>query len=450
MPKTGLGRLVTAAAWLTMLVAFLIGSLAPALVALGLLAMQDGARRRLAGATLRLARRMPKTAPLDAAIETTTTAEAVPRVPITLTDEPPDALITIRRHHESRRGHAEERLVVKTIEPGTARWTHATVRLADPWGLNEDTRRQRLESSLEVRPETHWAVKGRSTGRRHTVQTTSRRRRALQPEPDVRGVRPWHPGDPARDIDWHRTSRHDEPYTKERERRAPRPVHILLDAGRTMRWRRRQSKLATATRLAYAVAASAQAAGVTASLTAFDETGTTTTRRAALGRRSLPQTLGRLARLDSAVPVTQLPAPPIETHATDDERAFLAATQPFARGTGPRHTPIEAALAALTRADTPASLVVAILDAETLPRQALVAARRLTGHGHQVVLVAPATGTHHYRRREATGTVLRHLTEYRLRRERLGRSLAAHRTPLLTLTPRNIDQVLTEVARWAQ
>lgn len=432
MRRTVLGELVVGVAAFAFLLGFVQGSLAPALVGLALLAFAAGAGREVVSADVKVERKLPPSAEVGSDIDVVLEARADPPMPITVRDGGPRTFRLLSREVLPLRGRATEQVRMRPLEPGLARWTHAEVSVADGWGLHEATRRVDLPGELRVLPEARWRTIGRIAGRRHTVETLAPSAQRLESGIEIDRVREFLPGDRVRDVDWPRTARLGHLFVREREQVAPRPVLILLEATGSMRERRRVAKLTTAARVAYGVAAAAEAAGVAATLTTFDE-HTVTTARGGGGGRAVAQALRRLSSLEASVQVVN---------------PQLARADPGV----PMALPgaLDAALGTLARGGPARPFVVAILDAESHPERAEAAASRLTSAGFDVVVVAPATGAHHWRRHEVQGALLPVLVEGRARRERLRHRLAARRVPLLTLKPGNEAVVVEEVARWAQ
>lgn len=446
--RSGLGILIDGAGWIGLLLGFVQGSLAPALVGFALLSLSLAAQRSISGASVTAHRDLPHTTHVGARVRSRLRVRTEPAVPVRVQDEPPAVARVVSVDAPAGLGESYADTVVELREPGSVAWTGAVATVADPWGLAARRVRLRAEARLEVSPEPAWISRGRQVGRRHTAETLTASRFALEPSVDIERVRPFLPGDRVRDVDWARTARLGVLHSRERQRVGPRPVLVVVDATSSMRWRRRTAKISTASRLAAAVVSAATAAGVRATVVSYDEHGVHGNLVATGG--SIPESLRRLAGTSSPVTVLDLPELPPDVPVSPAERDFLEALRPFVSGAAPSMPPLEAALAMVTRGNVGPALVVAILDVETNARAAQVAARRLAGSGHRVVVVAPATGAHHYARGEVDRTVLRSLVDARIRRERTRRALFAHGIPLLTLRPGREIDIVEEVAKWAR
>jgi uncharacterized protein (DUF58 family) len=448
--RTSLGRLVEGAGWLSIALGLTLGTLAPAFVGFALLSYAHGARRVTAGAALTAERQLPERANLDESITVETSVETSRAVPVRVTDRVPVGARVLSRERDSALGRGEQRVEVLPEETGRLRWREVDVDVLDPWGLHEQTRTLVHESVVQVRPELAWGARGRQQGQRHPAQAEADAERALEEAPEIEFVREYQPGDRLRDIDWARTSRMPDVFVRQCKRMGPRPLIVLLDATSSMRWRRRTSKLSTASRLAYALIAAGQSAGVQASLVAFNETRV---RQAGSGSRgrAIAAVLEELSDLQAREPVGSVHlAAEGSAQPSEAERAFLKALSPFVSSQAPASTPLESALSVVNKRSQSPARVVAVLDAEQNPQRARVAVRRLGRSDHDVLLVVPATGAHHYTRREAQGDLLDRLVEAHKRRERLTRDLDPLDVETVALVPGGEDAVLEEVVEWIQ
>lgn len=446
--RTPLGDLVVGAAWLGFLVAFLVGSLLPAVVGLVLLSAVAASRRQLAGVTVTARRRLPSRAEAEEAFHVRLEASSAPPLPLRVREHPPQGLRIASRAPGGGRGRATEDLALVAPSAGTIEFAEATVAVTDPWGFYEARRAIVLRERLRLEPPSLIAGVARRLGRRSAVETVRRSRRGHDLLPETERVREYQPGDRTRDIDWPRTSRQAAIIVRERERAAPRPVAILLDASPSMRWQRRVAKITTAAALASAVAAAANAAGVRASVVFFDEQGVMPTSLSS-DREGARAGAARLASLPPPIPVHDIPRFAMLDRPLDGrERRALQALAPFVAGAGPGLPPLDASLRLLDRATSGRTLVIPILDAESHPRRAEVAAQRLAFAGHDVVVVAPATGPHHYSRAEAVGPILDEIVRARIRRDALRARLAPRGVPVLSLRPGGEVDTLREVVDW--
>lgn len=442
MRTTGLGALLTGMAWIAMLAAFLLGTLAPAIVAVTLLGGLEAARRGVRRSPVQVRRTLPERMEVGQQATLRIDATSQRPLPLWVEQEADVPLRVVARRHGAGRGHAWQELDVQAVESGTATWRTATVRYSDAWGLHESVRELGAVDALPVAPEAHWLTTGRREGQRQAVQTVVRGKRHFETTPQVEAVREFQPGDRMRDVDWARSSRMQTLHSRVRERVLPRPVTVLLDATATMRHHRRRAKITTGARIAYGVLAAAQGAGVLAQVIVADERGML---RAGSGR-GMGQAMAQLGRLDALVPVDALPVAG-DAEGRPEDRGFLGAVSLLHLGRTPPAAPLDAATVELSRRDP--SLIVAILDAEVDPVSADGVVRRLRQAGHDVLLVAPATGAHHVRRSEAPGMEDR-LEGYLDVRRRLAKRLDGIGVPLISAGPHDVERVVREVARWAK
>lgn len=444
--RTAFGALAAGAGVAGFALALWTGSLAPALAGLVLFAGAAEARRSARSVPVRVERRLPERARLGGTFRVVTTAESPHRLPLRVVDEEPPGVRVTGATRRSGRGQARHERDLEPMSSGTLAWHRARVTTTDPWGLWEVERRVGAPGSVLVSPEGAWVAAGLRVGRRHVVDTLRRSRTAHEPMPEVERVREHEPGDRARDIDWARSSRSPEMWTRERERAAPRPMLILLDATDTMRRADGTPKLATAARFVTAAAAAGRAAGVKVHMVAFSEAGMVETRSQSGGVR---QTLERLAGLPEAHAGAPLLAQ-VEAglrSATDAERRFLRSLGGLGGGVA---EPVHAALAAVTRRSGDPASLLAVLDWEAQPVRSRMILRRLRRHGHHVMVAAPATGPHHARRSALDEATERAVVEAFRRRAAGAREAAELGARWLSLAPGSEEEALQEVAKWAR
>ncbi len=449
--STALGVIVQGTAWVSILLGFLLGSLAPALVGVVLLGFVEGARGAVTGAALSIERDLPERVSLDESFEARVHVRAENEPRLSVEDVVPSGLRVLEASSSPpSAGAASSRAVVLAEEPGRARFERVRVSLSDPWGMVETVREHACVGTVRVAPERGFVEAGRQAGRSSPIEELASSRHGHDRIPEVEKIREYRPGDRARDIDWARTSqRRDELMVRERERAGPRPVVVLLDATTSMRFKRRVSKLASASRVALGLAAAAEGAGVECRVVAFDESGIV--RASTGGDRRIVDVLESLSSLSGTLEVETVPSRAgAEGRVSGQERAFLRALSPFVRGPAPSATPLESALALVNESVRDPSIVVAVLDAEWAPERARVAVKRLSRRGHDVALVAPATGAHHYVRREATGRVLEGIEEAFSNRETLRREIRAYDAPLFSLFPGGEQDAVEEVMAWTR
>ncbi len=441
MRRTALGALVGGTAWLAILVAFLVGSVALALAGAFTIAAVETTRSQLKRSTVQIRRDAPEAMRIGEQTTITTTATAQTPVPLWVDDIAPAPLKRIEATSMAARGLARMEQRVQATDAGTAKWRDVEVRVADRWAMHERRGRVPAYSLVHVAPEADWVQQGRRAGRRHTVQTMVKGRRQFESLPQIESIREYQPGDRMRDIDWARSSRMPRLHTKVRERVTPRPLLVLLDATAPMRYQKHRAKITSAARLAYGLSAAAQAAGVEARIVAFDEQGIMEA-----GPRPV-DVVKRLAKLDAPLPVSQIPAAAAGGIMGRSERGFLGALSALTAGATPPAPPLDAAIGRLTHGASDRALVVAVLDGESDPQGTVRALTMLRRGGHDTILVIPSGPAHHHDRHDAD---VRAIDAVLARRRRLLADLEALKVPAMVLRPSNVDRIIREVAASAE
>ncbi|MGB1586948.1 MAG: DUF58 domain-containing protein, partial [Thermoplasmatota archaeon] len=244
---TPLGRLLALAATLLFIFAFIFGSVATALGGVALLGFLDAARRTIRADGVTATRDAPAIVRVGDPFEVTATARAGSGAPVMPRAELPEGLELLDVSHATGNpGHLRQK--VRTTAPGDLQFSSLRVDVEDVWGLWTYPLSAPAPARVRVAAEAEFAEHGRRTGRRHTVQTAVPDPDVAEQLPEVRAVRPYQPGDRARDIDWGITSRLGSLHVREREHAAPRKFVVFLDATRSMRRPGRVPKIRTATR----------------------------------------------------------------------------------------------------------------------------------------------------------------------------------------------------------
>ncbi len=411
------GVLIAGAGVVLFLLAFLSARPAVAFVAVALLAFQFAARHVHESSPVQVTRHLPANAHLGQRVRIITTATTDAPLLLTVHSRLPPSFQEQSMKNPAGRHRTQQILTAIPVAPGTTRWPRIDVETSDRWGLWQKTHPVTSEQETHVTPEPRWSSEGSRT-RSSTIAKLVVSRWATQPSPVAHSVREFRAGDRLKDIDWAHSTRGVGTFTRESERVMLRPVVLLLDATRTMRWLRRTSKLTTASRIAVAVVAMVRRAGAPTGLVSFTDDEVLSS----MGPRgTIKGTLERLARLP--------------TH--DDDPSDMQSEDP---------PPVAAALQkARSLSGTPA-LIVAILDAEAAPRRTRSILERLGRQGHDLMLVVPATGTHHYVRHEAKKGLLDNLRGYRMTRQEVERFCRARQIPVLIAYPQEEQEVLTEVS----
>ncbi len=445
MKPTPLGRTVVILAIALLSIGFVIGSVAPAIAAIVLLAYRDATRRGIDPGTITAKRHVPAVVAADKPFSME--LEATSEVPLPLAIEDPDDRIEVVESHEVL-GRGEASLVrqVQAPTPGTLRWSDVTVLASDAWGLWQRPHRVPAPASLKVAPPENYLQEGRRAGQRNVIQAAVKDPQASMRGVDVRMVRPFMPGDQARNIDWRISTRLGELHSRHHDPEGPRRVIIFMDATRSMRRPARIPKLRSASNVATAIAGAAHGAGVSASLVAFHEHGVHTVANAT-SQSGLQDIVRGLAALPSVEGVEGFRlTTDIDRVVTQDERRFLQAVSGLSAAPVPSAPSLDQALDALARISNGPAFVVAIMDGEVNPRRTQVAVSRLLDMGHDVAVVVPATGPHHCTKEDAPVDDLREAMERRLH---LAHVLAVQKVPMVVLHPGKEDAVVKEVARFA-
>jgi uncharacterized protein (DUF58 family) len=446
------GVLFAGAVLAVFLLAFLLA--APALALLGLI-MTAGivaARAHHAPAGVRLEPRIPRhaglTMPVRIVMRATSDAEGL----LSVDTQVPATMEMVERVAPAGRQQAQERLLVVPGTTGTITWKETTVHAMDRWGLWSSRTRFPLTDRMHVSPEPHWVRAGQKAGRENPITRLVRNRYATELSVEVKNIREYRYGDRLRDIDWPRSSLGQGLFVREREQVTPRPVLVLLDARQSMRWTRRHSKLKTATRIAASVLTAANTAGVRTSLVSFDEIRLHDHSQSP-GYTSIRDALERLARLPDAAPPQPVPTPPVHLQTRDPPVPVAPATTQVpqrAKETGRsrsalRGSPVAAALGQVNRILAGPGLVVAVLDAEIDASRCIRIVERLRRSGHEVVLVIPATGPHHYLRHEAKKSVLARLRALQQARARVEEEAGKMQVSVLVAYPGGEEAIVREV-----
>lgn len=452
MRRTRFGVLVLATGWAMFPLALVIGSVTPALLGVVLVAIATTARVPEASVTVE--RDLPARAAAGDAIEVTTRVSATLPVPVFVRDAPPPGVVVEEATNVPGRGTASVVTRVRADAPGMHAWRAVEVRYQDAWGLVEEVFSVPLVDHVEATPEATVIASGERAGRQGHMGSRSRSRSGFEIVPEIDRLRDYQPGDRLRDVDWGRSSRFQRLISRELRRDAPRPVIVLVHAGASMRRARRMSKMATTARAAAAVVSAAHGGGLSVGLVAWSERGLEAQTRLSGDRTSVQNAVARLAALPAALPATELPEMDLPRAGaaqppSREERAFLAAASTFRPQAGGSATPVEAALASVGRVSPQPSIVVAFVDAEESPSLAITVVDRLRRKGHVVVVAAPASGAHHYARREVDDRVLDRLVSWRLHREEVAQACRARRVPFLSLGPHGLDESIAEVIRSA-
>lgn len=450
MRRTRFGTLLLVAGWACFPLAFVFHTLAPALLGVLLVALVVSAPRPSADVTVE--REAPAHATALEPFEVITRASDPSGAPLSIEEVLPPGVRVVSSVMESRAGSSTKRMQVVADDPGMVAWTTVHVRSHDPWGIWEDGTTLRLFDATRVRPELSILAVGRRLGKGLDEDLQVQSSRGFDFEPEIELLREYQPGDRLRDIDWAHTAKLGELVSRQMRRKVSQPVIILIQADRRMRWRRRASKLATCVRTAVAVAAAAESGGLGVGLVAWSEKGLETQVRVAGGRKALLGAIARIGAMPEPLVRDEIPAPPepaAPRTIAPEERAFLQATSAFAARTLNSSTPLEAAFAALARVAPQPSLVVAFLDAEETPGVAQLVLQRIQRHGHRGIVVAPASGAHHYALHEADEEVVAKLVAWH--RNRLHSTDLARRlgSPYVVLGPEVTPQAIEEVIRSA-
>lgn len=450
MRRTRFGLLVLAVAWACFPVALVTGSLAPALLGAFLVALAVTARAP--SAEIAVSRAVPARVTAGDEFEVVTRAEDAGGAPLFLEETIPPGVEVVSSRLTAERGRATLVTRARARDPGVVLWTAARARYQDAWGFLEDDVLVAARDAMQVLPERDALLKGARAGRRDSMGARSKGRKGLDSEPEIERLRDYQVGDRFRDIDWAHSTKLDRLIAREMRRDALLPVVVLLSAEPSMRLLRRASKFGTCARAALAVVAAAQASNLRAGLVAWSENGLEAQVRVTSARRAAVEAVGRLGGLPPPLPTSRF-APPraaaVERPLAAGERAFLATSRAFAAKSLGSAVPVESALAALAKVSPQPSLVVAFVDAEEHPAIVSTLARRMRAHGHRLLVVAPASGPHHYALEDADDRVVDELVQWRRNRDEASAAAARHGVPFVPLGPDLSEAAIGEVIRSA-
>lgn len=452
MRRTPLGSLILAAGWFCFPLALVVGTLAPAILGVLLVALVTAQRPAPPVVTVR--REAPSQAKQGEPMVVVTEATGPDGAPLDIVDAPPPQLrvTSTKRHDERGRVQLVQHLVPEA--PGVMTWGTVRVRVKDAWGVMEDEVSVPLPHHLRVLPDESGMQTGRRVGRRGVATGSAKHRLATDWEPEIERLRDYQGGDRFRDIDWAHSTQVGKLIVREMSRHQQLSVVVLLQASQSMRWKRRASKLETGIQASLAILSAAQAAGLPVGLVAFDDRGVAAQVKAIASRKAVQASLERLAALPG--PVVGEAAPPRvrpaeETVAASPrQRAFLEAVSAFdARGSRGL-TPIESALGAIARVSPQPALVVCLLDVEENPAIANAVTGRLRRHGHRPVVVGLATAAHHYALREVDDAVLDRILTWRTNRATAQGTCDRQRVPFLMMGPRVTPEAVRGVVQSAR
>ncbi len=448
--RTRLGILLIAAGAFCFPLGLAFRTLAPAFLGVVLISLALTARVPLP--IVAAERTLPHRAYTGESFEVVTTAQGPAGAPLFI--DAPTALGARLVSSDLIPGRGSARLVQRftAASPGTLTWLPVSVRVQDTWGVVEDVVTVPLLDHLQVIPSAGALAEGRKLGRRALFKRRSKSIIAADEEPEVERLREGQPGDRLRDIDWAHTSKLGRIIVRQMTNEPLRPVVVLMDATSSMRLHRRESKLATAVAAALTVATAAHVTGIRVGLVAWSERGVEAQVRVAGSRHVLTTTMARLGGLPSAgTEDAQKSAREVPPGAlTHVERSFLEAAatfSPHARGAA---TPLESALAAISKASPQPSLVIAFLDVEENPNLAEIVTRRLRLRGHQSVVVGLATGAHHHSLADVDSDLVERLVAWRVNRERARGACVHGRVPFHILGPKTTTKHLAEVVKSAR
>lgn len=451
MRHTRFALLLLVVGWACFPFALVVGSLAPAFLGVLLIALVEGRARPTVSPEVSrdVPARVTAAEPFTVVVRA---RNATGELPLFVEDELPPGVRVLSSTTDAALGRVERRLEVVADDPGVQVWGAVRVRFQDAWGLLEDEVRVPVASVTEVRPEPALLARGRRVGKSVDLSQRAKRSTGLDWEPEIERLRDYQAGDRLRDVDWAHTAQLGKLITREMRRETLLPVIILLQATSSMRPRVGQSKLATCARAALATIAAAQSRHLATGLVAWSERGVEAQVRPAMGQRALTSAMLRLG----ALPADPIAAPPRASEPSSapatpsaEERAFLEATGAFL-GTRGAATPLEDALATLSRVASQPSLVVAFVDGEEDPRLVQALSERLRTHGHRAVFVVPACGAHRYRKRDVDENAINVLLRWRTNREVAATNARKHGFSLLPLPPRVDETAIREVVASAR
>lgn len=447
MRRTRLGLLLLAVGWTCFAIALALRTLAPALLGVVLLALASGTP--LSPPALQVRRVLPPRAAEGSPATVVTEVDGPESVPLFVEDDLPHGATVLARVREPRRGSGRETTTLRPTRPGILSWERVRVRYQDVQGLLEDEVDVPVLDHLAVFPKLDHAPRPGRMSQQLSDGGKLRRLLATDTEPEFERLREWREGDRLRDVDWAHTALLDRLITREMSPAPVLPIVVMLHAGESMRRERRHNKLATAVHATLGLAGAARAARLPFGLLAWSENGVEAVVPAAAGRRVLPHALLRLAELPASRPRVEVApaASGVELTPRPEERRFLDAASAFFPGGHGAATPIESALCAVARVCAQPSLVYVFADFEESPGLAATIARRLKARGHEPVLVALASGAHHYALRDVDAEAERELLAWYANREEARAASQRLRVSFLTLGPHLDARTIEEVVR---
>lgn len=206
--------------------------------------------------------------------------------------------------------------------------------------------------------------------------------------------RPYRPSDRDREIDWKASARYDEMLSRIFKREVERPLVILLDAGREMRYKQgERSMLDHASEFASALARGAHDAGKAVGFAAYDEHSVLAHRRPS-SDRTVPRQINRqIAELPD--PIELPPDELVVLEAGQHDRSnreeptdFEQAIAPFLGGTTRVPNGLARAVQVLGDRTEPSTFLV-FTPLLNRPSEAIEILHRLTRHQHRVIVGAP-------------------------------------------------------------
>lgn len=275
--------------------------------------------------------------------------------------------------------------------------------------------------------------------------------------------RPYEPGDRPRDVDWKASSRFEDLLVRVYPKEVERPLILVVDASRTMRYRgARGSMLDHASEIAAHLVTVANRGGTPSGFLAHDE-HTLLSVVPPARERSLPQRVAdAIADLPDPIPLPGetrervlpgAPEPPAGApshRGSDGGGDRLAAQRKLAPFLGGRHRIPHGLTEALSRAaslaSTPANIVL-VSDLRTPPDRLLRAVHRAQKGQHRVVVASTFTPYFHLAPSEVTSSLVEDVYEARERHERVTRRLEGLAADVIDLAPdTSVRRVLQAVA----
>lgn len=409
MRKTARGRSVVGVALLLFILSYVLGTVAPALVGLLLLAYVAWAHLRFRDQLDRLrvhVERMPTTGTFfqeePATLRTrlvvapaalhVTAKEALPadveRVETRLDAEPgprgSQPYVLVSRVTPRRRGPHRLRGLAVTVGDGEGLWEQP-VRVEASLDLVVQAPRAAFEAGAAVRDLRDLVLP------RHTDPG--------EWSEEIMAHRSYVPGDPTRSIDWRASSKRSDGGLLSRiyMRELERPLVVLLDASRTMRHKGPgPSMLDEGARFASAVLGASWSQAKPAGFVAFDEYRLLDYLEPGKRPELAKSFSEKLARLAPAIPLPR-DANVVDGHGLEpnevsgsDRTPFERVLAPFLGGARSGHLRLglHEALVAATRGGSPA-FIVAFTDLRHRTQEALNALARAQKHQHRVLAVVP-------------------------------------------------------------